>query len=132
MSGAHYCAYTGARNHANRDAFFFEDFENPNVRDAAGKASTQGDTDCGHALRFSRIRPAGQFAAEGLHRPDNFSQTLHRSPTSLVCRGSKPHSNMCKMSQTRFELQATFVLSGGYKTIRPILPECGFPVCHGD
>ena len=51
IRGAHDRAYTGARNHANWNAFFFEDFENADVRDAAGKASAQGDSDCRRWLR---------------------------------------------------------------------------------
>src|SRR5205807_54559 len=45
-------AYTGARDHASRNALFFEDLENPNVCDAAGKATAQGDTNRGYALGF--------------------------------------------------------------------------------
>ena len=92
IRGTHDCAYAGARNHANRDAFFFEDFENPNVRDAASKASAQGDANGGNALRYIPIRPAGKSAAEGLHRPDNPAQTRHWNPTFPVCRGRKPYT----------------------------------------
>ena len=80
ISGAHDRANAGARNHADRDALFFENFEDADVRDAASEASAEGDADGRCAMRICWNRPAGKFAAKGLHGPNNLAQTLHKEP----------------------------------------------------
>jgi len=41
IRGSDQRAHTGAGDHGDGYAFFFEDFENANVRDAAGKATAE-------------------------------------------------------------------------------------------
>src|SRR6266404_831280 len=123
ICGADERAYTGARNHANRNAFFFEDLENPNMCDAAGKATTQGDTNRGYALGFGpHTRCAGEFASEGLHGPNNLGQTLHGAQL-LVCRCRKPSVYIYKMPRTSLPATAPLCYVAGYRRIRPALLE---------
>ena len=74
------CAHASARNGADRNAFPFEDFQNSNVRDAAGKSSAQRQANGGNPGRRSRGSLAGEFPPKSLHRPNNIPQTFHSQP----------------------------------------------------
>jgi hypothetical protein len=93
ICGAHDRAYAGARNHANRDAFFFEDLENAYVRDAAGKASAEGDTNVGMRAASTgfdgRDNSRPKACTDRITLPKRFIGT----PTFPVCRVGKPLSH---------------------------------------
>jgi hypothetical protein len=81
VGGADESAYTGPSNAADGDVFFFEDFENTDVRDAASKAATQSQTDADGRLMWSRTRGEPRKpASKRLHRTNNLTQTLHGEP----------------------------------------------------
>src|SRR5882757_1985441 len=80
------------------------------MRDAAGKASTQGDTDCWYAVGLSCNWFTREFPAKRLYRPDDLSQTLHKSPTFRFAGKRKPYIHLFnKMPRRGLELQATCV-----------------------
>ncbi len=59
-------AHARPRNRANRNAFFFENFQDADVRHTAGKSATQGQPDCRHSrLRQSSL--ARKLPPKGLH-----------------------------------------------------------------
>src|SRR6202521_754019 len=81
VGGADESAHTGPSNAADGDVFFFEDFENTDVRDAASKPATQSETDAHAGLVRPRGRgKAGKPTSERLHRTNNLTQTLHGEP----------------------------------------------------
>jgi len=49
-------ADAGAGDKADRYVFFFEDFQNTDMSDAAGKAAAQRYANCGCSLRFGGRR----------------------------------------------------------------------------
>ena len=44
VAGADQCSYTGTRDDTDRNIFLFQNFEDADMRNATGKASTQSNT----------------------------------------------------------------------------------------
>src|SRR5580704_3110770 len=74
-------AHAGAGNKMDGNFFFFEDFEDPDMRDPPGKAAPQSQSNAGHPLLRHLCRAPGKLASEGLHRANDFVQTLHGDST---------------------------------------------------
>ncbi len=65
--------HTGARDQADGNIFFFEDFQNADMGDAASKAPTQRKSDTRGTLgRRRRRRKARQASSEGLYGTNDF------------------------------------------------------------
>ena len=71
-------ADAGAGDHADGNIFFFENFENADMSDAASKAATQGESDADR-LRLLRPEWARKAASKGLYGTNDLAQTLHRN-----------------------------------------------------
>src|SRR5260370_1174136 len=73
--------HAGARYQANGNAFFFENFQNPDVGHAARKAAAERDTDRRNTWR-DQTALGGELASKGLlYGPDDLAKTLHQHPT---------------------------------------------------
>src|SRR5579862_1554167 len=69
-----------ARNRADRNAFLFENLENADVSNAAGKASAQRHANRGNARRRNRRGLAGYLPPKRLHRSNDLPQPFHSEP----------------------------------------------------
>src|SRR6202022_1548335 len=79
VSGSDESADAGACDQADGDVFLFEDFQNPDMGDAPGKAPAQRQPDAwlrGGFLSGTTRQPT----SESLHRTNDLAQTLHRNP----------------------------------------------------
>src|ERR1700733_3705735 len=77
------CTHTGAGDDADRDTFFFEDFQDADVGHTASKAATERQPN----RRNTRLKPTGlarELSPNGLHGPDDPAKTFHRYPTCPV------------------------------------------------
>ena len=86
ICGANQRAYAGPSDEANRNALFFEDFENSNVSDAASESTAERNAN-GREWPVGAAFPSAKLATKGLYRPNYLPQILHRNPTFLLCRG---------------------------------------------
>jgi len=74
-------AHTGSSHDPNRNSFFFENLQNTDVCDAAGKSAAQSHAQgwsCVWLLRDSSL--TGKLPPKGLDRPDYLPQAFHRIP----------------------------------------------------
>src|ERR1700733_5567998 len=79
VNGPNQGANAGSGNDADRDPFFFEDFQHSDVGHAAGKPAAEGKT-YGRYWQPRHGGLTGEFAAEGLHGSNDLFKTLHRHP----------------------------------------------------
>ena len=84
-------AHARASDHADRNAFLFENLQNSDVRDAAGKSSAQRHANGWNSGRRNRGSLAGEFPPKGLNRPNNLPQTLHSQPH--ISRPEQPRNS---------------------------------------
>ena len=70
---------TGASHQAHRNIFFFKNFEDTDMRDAAGETAAQRQPYAAGGLRLFRAGEARQAASEGLYRTNDLAQMLHRN-----------------------------------------------------
>ncbi len=91
--------------------FFFENFQNADMSDAAGKPATQRDSDSRSGRRrFRSSRAARQFPSKSLDRANDPFKRLHSSPTSGCPELLLPHV-LSKMPFAPQMVQTTVVLS---------------------
>lgn len=92
-------SYAGPGDDSYWNAFFFQNLQNTNMSDAAGKSAAESESYGRRARRRQQNRFARELPPEGFHRPDNSPQTIHDEPHVLSPRADSlnPIHPLCKM-----------------------------------
>ena len=109
VAGSNQCSNAGASDDTDRNIFLFQNFEDTDMRDAAGKASAQGDANGWDGNCRRRNGFAGEFSPERLHGPNDLPETVHlRTPRLQLVRPGllNPYLNI-KMPYFPARLQST-------------------------